>query len=84
MRQEFARYQLSGQRTLVGCLQYLAAAGLLAGLAQPWIGQAAAGGLTLMMLVALGVRIRIRDSLPQMLPALGYLLLNAYLCVAGF
>ncbi len=37
-----------------------------------------------MMLVALGVRVRIKDSLPQMLPAAGYLVLNAYLCVAGF
>lgn len=84
MRREFARYRLSGQRTLVGSLQCLAGIGLLLGLEHPWIGQAAAGGLTLMMLVAVGVRLRIRDTLPQMLPALGYLLLNAYLCLAGF
>jgi hypothetical protein len=30
------------------------------------------------------VRIRIRDSLVQMLPAAGYLALNALLCVVGF
>jgi hypothetical protein len=70
---EFQRYQLSARRNLVGCLQCAAAVGLIA-----------AGGLALMMLVALGVRVRIKDSLPQMLPAAGYLVLNAYLCVAGF
>ncbi len=37
-----------------------------------------------MMLVALGVRVRIKDTVLQMLPAAGYLALNAYLCVAGF
>ena len=61
-----------------------AAVGLLAGLNQAWMGQAAAGGLALMMLVAVGVRIRIQDSLLQTLPALVYLLLNAYLCFVVF
>lgn len=83
-QQEFRRYQLSAQCQLVGGLQCAAALGLLAGFEVPWLGQTAAGGLALMMLVALGVRIRIRDRILQMLPALGYLLLNAYLCFAGF
>ena len=48
------------------------------------MGQMAAGGLALMMLVAVGVRIRIQDSLFQTLPALIYLLLNAYLCFVVF
>jgi len=59
-------------------------AGLLIGLYLPWLGQAAAGGLALMMVVALVVRLRIKDTPLQMLPAAGYLLLNAYLCIAGF
>ena len=84
LRQEFGRYQLAEQCRLVGILQCAAALGLIAGFRLPWIGQAAAAGLALMMLVALGVRMRIRDRLVQMLPALGYLALNAYLCVAGF
>ena len=84
LKGEFRRYQLSAQCQLVGALQCAAALGLLAGFEMPWLGQAAAGGLALMMLVALGVRIRIRDSFGQMLPALGYLALNAYLCIAGF
>lgn len=81
---EFRRYQLGAQCRLVGILQCLAALGLVAGFWLPWLGQAAAGGLALMMLVALGVRIRIGDNFVQILPALGYLALNAYLCVSGF
>jgi len=84
MRHEFERYQLGGQRILVGLLQWAAGAGLLIGLYLPWLGQAAAGGLALMMVVALVVRFRIKDTPLQMLPAAGYLLLNAYLCIAGF
>jgi uncharacterized membrane protein YkgB len=84
LQQEFRRYQLGAQCRLVGVLQCLAALGLIAGFWLPWLGQAAAAGLALMMLFALGVRIRIRDRVVQMLPALGYLALNAYLCVAGF
>jgi len=83
LRQEFRRYRLAAQCRLVGILQCLAALGLIAGFWLPWLGQTAAAGLALMMLVALGVRIRIRDRFAQMLPALGYFGLNAYLAVAG-
>lgn len=85
MRQEFLRYGLGTQRVWVGLLQWAAGMGLLGGLlGVPWLGQSAAGGLALMMLVAVGVRIRIEDSAWQTLPALLYLVLNAYLALAGF
>jgi uncharacterized membrane protein YkgB len=84
MKREFERYRLASQRTLVGGLQVCAAIGLLAGLSQPWMGRAAAAGLALMMLVAVGVRIKIKDTLPQTIPALFYLALNAYLSLAAF
>lgn len=84
LRREFVRYGIGGQRVLVGVLQCLAGVGLLGGLSQPWMGQAAAGGLALMMLVAVLVRIRIKDSLLQTTPALFYLGLNTYLCLEGF
>ncbi len=84
MKREFQRYGLGSQRMLVGGLQWCAAIGLLAGLNQPWVGRAAAIGLALMMLVAVGVRIRIKDTLPQTIPALVYLALNTYLSVAAF
>jgi len=84
IRREFDRYRLGSQRALVGALQLVAAIGLVAGLDQPWIGRAAAGGLALMMLVAVSVRIKIKDTLLQMTPALFYLVLNIYLCWAAF
>lgn len=84
MKKEFLRYRLASQRLLVGTLQWFAGIGLLAGMTQPWMGQLAAGGLTLMMLVAIIVRIQIKDTLLQTLPALFYLALNTYLCLAGF
>jgi len=84
VKREFERYRLGSQRVLVGALQVAASIGLLAGLSQPWMGSSAAAGLSLMMLVAVCVRIRIKDSLSQTMPALFYLLLNAYLCFAAF
>ena len=48
------------------------------------MGRAAAAGLALMMLVAVGVRFKIKDTLLQATPAVFYLVLNAYLCLAAF
>jgi uncharacterized membrane protein YkgB len=84
MKGEFERYRLGSQRVVVGALQVAASLGLMAGLSQPWMGRSAAAGLALMMLVAVGVRIRISDSLLQTTPALFYLLLNIYLFFAAF
>ncbi len=84
MKQEFDRYRLGSLRMLIGGLQLGAVIGLLAGLSQPWMGRAAAGGLALMMLVAVGVRIRIKDSLLRTIPAMFYLVLNVYLSFAAF
>ena len=84
LKQEFERYGLASQRVWVGILQLCGGVGLLAGISQPWLGRSAAAGLALMMLVAVGVRIKIKDSLMQTIPALLYMVLNAYLCWAGF
>ena len=73
MRGEFARYGLPRHRHLVGLLEILGAGGLLAGQRLPWLGQLAAAGLALLMVLGVGVRIRIKDSLLQTLPALAYL-----------
>lgn len=78
------RYGLARERVWVGVLQIGAALGLLLGLEVPWIGRAAAAGLTLMMLFAVGVRIRIKDSLLQTSLALLYLVLNGWLCWAAY
>ena len=83
-QREFVRYHLGALRGVVGVLQILGALGLLLGFAHPWLGQVAAGSFTVMMLLAVGVRIRIKDTLLQTLPALFYTGLNAYLCLAAF
>lgn len=80
MREEFTRFGLSSaQRVATGSLQILGAAGLLAGLLNEPLGITAALGLGLLMFLGVLARIRIRDRLPQLLPALFYSILNAAL-----
>ncbi|NBV85887.1 MAG: hypothetical protein EBS01_06420 [Verrucomicrobia bacterium] len=78
MRVEFLRYGLPGLRRLTGCLQIAAGCGLILGYAYPLCALAASLGLTLMMLVALGVRLRIRDPLGGFLQAFACFLLNLF------
>ena len=84
MRQEYKRYGLSGFRSFVGTLQLWGAIGLLVGFHTPWVGQMASGGLALLMLCGVGVRIKIKDSALMTLPAFAYLVLNAYLAIAVY
>jgi hypothetical protein len=78
MDAEFRRYGLSRFRRLVGVLECLGALGLLAGhLSRPLL-ILAAGGLTVLMLLAVATRIRIGDSLVQAFPAIVLLILNAF------
>ena len=81
MRLEFARYRLDRWRSTVGIFQLLGAIGLLVGLWLPWGALLSAGGLALMMFLGVFVRVRLRDSFLQTLPALFYLLLNAWLLI---
>ena len=84
MRKEYDRYGLTKLRGLVGTLQALGAIGLLIGLYTPWVGQFSASGLAVMMLCGVGVRIKIKDTALQTLPAFAYMLLNAYLAFFGY
>ena len=59
----------------------LGAAGLATGIWIPWAGLVASAGLALMMLLGVAVRVKIRDSVLQTLPALAYMLLNAWIFV---
>ncbi len=67
---EFERYGLSNMRILTGCLEIVGALGVLCGIRYPIIGILASLGLSLMMLCAVYVRIKIRDSLLETLPAI--------------
>lgn len=80
MRKEFERYGLPQiQRVLTGILQLLGALGLIMGFYMPWMGMMAAAGLTVMMAVAFGVRIKIKDGFKETAPSFIFMLMNAYL-----
>jgi hypothetical protein len=81
---EFERYGFSRQRRMIGILQICGAATLVTGLWLPLAGKAGAGGLALMMLFAIAVRIRIRDSFLQTMPAIFFFLMNAWLALFAY
>ncbi|MEM8868189.1 MAG: DoxX family protein [Verrucomicrobiota bacterium] len=81
MTKEFQRYGIPQFRALTGVLQVLAAIGLLAGLAVPFLGAIAAAGLALQMTCGLGVRVKIGDAWYRCLPAAGYMLVCSTLAV---
>ncbi|TVQ67582.1 MAG: hypothetical protein EA360_01965 [Balneolaceae bacterium] len=85
MIQEFQRFGLTAfQRKSTGVLQLMGAAGLITGLFLPVIGLLAASGLTLMMLAAFLVRIKIRDGFFQAAPSLIFLVLNGWIATAFY
>lgn len=84
MRTEFQRYGLSQFRTLTGCLELAGGIGLLVGLTFTPLRTFAAGGLALLMLLGVGVRIKMKDPLLQAMPAFVLMLLNAFICYASF
>lgn len=81
MRTEFVRFGLARYRVLTGWLEILGAVGVLVGLADPRIGFLAAAGLTVLMVGAVGVRLRLRDGFGLTLPSLLYLLLTLALAL---
>ncbi len=82
MRKEFERYGLPKMRVLTGTLQILAAAGLFLGYRQPVCALISALGLSFMMLVALWVRLKIKDPATGFLQALACLFLNLFVFTA--
>jgi len=84
MAADFARYGLGRFRVAVGVLQLAGSVGLLAGFWFRPLVPLAAGGLAAMMLVALGARIQVRDSILSMVPAAAYCALNLYIVAAAW
>lgn len=80
---EFERYHLARYRTLTGALELAAGAGLLAGLRFRPLLFLSAGGLAGMMLVGTVVRLRVRDPLVSVIPAVLLLCLNLYILLAS-
>jgi len=81
LQKEFLRFGLSSLRKLIGFLQICGAFGLIEGFRFTIIGQLAAGGLALMMLLAILIRIKIRDGFIRTIPAILYFLANGYLAL---
>ncbi|QDV09515.1 hypothetical protein Poly30_50730 [Planctomycetes bacterium Poly30] len=75
---EFDRFGLSQFRKLVGALELLGGLGLVAGYFYRPLLLISAGGLTLLMLLGVWTRIRIRDSVIETLPAAAFLGLNFF------
>ena len=79
MKTEFKRFGLEKVGALIAILEIAGALGLLVGLKFQFILLFSAGGLALLMLLGVAVRLKIKDSLWVTLPALFFMLLNAYI-----
>lgn len=79
MKSEFKRFGLEKLGGLTAVLELMGALGLLVGLRFHSVLLVSAGGLTILMLLGVAVRIKMKDSFLISLPATFYMLLNAYI-----
>jgi len=77
MESEFKRYNLSKWRKLVGILELLGGLGSLIGLMYVPLLLISSFGLSILMLLGIGARIKVKDGPIQMLPAFFLMLINA-------
>jgi len=83
MKIEFKRFNIEKLGLLTIILEILGAVGLLIGLLFKPILLISSGGLAILMLLALMIRIKSKDSLLISLPALFYMILNACIFYLG-
>jgi hypothetical protein len=76
MLSEYARWGYKDYRILLGCLQILGGIGLVVGIVNSVLLSVASFLLTFMMITAVFVRIKIKDNIIQMSPAIFYTVLN--------
>ena len=76
MISEFKRWGLEKSRKLIGFCQFITGLGLLIGLQINLILVISSIFLIIMMLCAVYIRIRIKDNISDILPAIAYLLLG--------
>ena len=79
MQNEFKRFGVEKLGLFVIVLEMLGAIGLLVGLAVPPVLLVSAGGLALLMVCGVAFRLKVGDSLWVSLPAIFFVLLNAYI-----
>jgi len=76
MVSEYSRWGYSNQRILLGFVQMMGGIGLIAGINNSIILSLVSFLLTFMMITAVFVRIKIKDSFTNMFPAIFYCALN--------
>ena len=79
MKSEFKRFGLEQAGAITAVLELLGAVGLLVGLKVQLILLISAGGLAILMLLGVAIRIKVKDSLWISLPALFFMILNSYI-----
>lgn len=84
MRAEFTRFGLQRLRVLTGGLEVLGGIGQLVGLAWPPVLWLSSGGLALLMVLGVGVRVRVNDGWLQTLPAVVLMLVNVFIVIASW
>ena len=77
MKSEFKRWNLKKERKAIASCQLIGGATLLFGLESNIMLLLSSSFLGVMMLVAIGVRIKVRDNISDILPAFAYLVLSA-------
>ena len=83
MKQEFIRFGLPGLGAMTAVFQLLGAIGLIAGFRFPILLVLASGGLALMMLLGLAVRLKVKDRIWVSIPALFFFALNTAILIAA-
>lgn len=83
MKSEFERFELKKFGIFVIILEALGALGMLAGLFFMPLLLFSAGGLAVLMLLGVLVRIKSKDGLLVSLPASFFMILNAYIFYLG-
>jgi len=79
MKSEFKRFGLEKAGMLTAVLELLGAVGLLAGLKFHLILLISAGGLAILMLLGVAIRIKVKDGLWISLPAFFFMILNSFI-----
>ena len=79
MKKEFERFQLEKFTILVGCLEILGGLGLLIGIFFNPLLLFSSMGLSILMLLGVLTRIRLKDNFILIIPAFFFLILNGYL-----
>lgn len=79
MTDEFKRYGLSKFRKMVGFLELIGGLGCIIGIKYPTLLLLSSAGLTVLMLLGVLVRLKIKDSFILILPAAILMIVNAYI-----